>query len=706
MNVIFFEKTYRYIVIKILILAFVSEAWIISVEGCAWNENIITYLMIILFFMLIKKMDFSYMGEKKNVLKAFLITSIVTCFVWMGIVRWKISGEVIISHLNIKLVLVFIGYYFIGSILLQCFGTIKRERVILTLICAILTAVIFSELGSISIYSVSGWTVGIVLSCCANIVYFGGKHNYINSDKGKCAGFVLGFLAATMYILPNITQWKDKLNSPMRIIVFILFSLFILVPMLDIAIKCVFGWLSYFPVYESTQRGNVKKQFLIYLISLFVVWIPYFLAWYPGILSHDSISQMEQIMRMKPYSNHHPWLHTLLIQACFNLGIKISGDINIGVACYTVFSMLFMAFSAACGMVWLRKKGAAKWLRYINWCFWALFPINAVYMITMWKDVIFAGIVLLFLLALDNLIPKKEVSGKKSVNCFILFGILSFGVCFFRSNGMYAWLFLLPFLFLYFRRERKILCQLGITVGLVLLAGGFYKAAVLPLFQVSEPDFIESLSIPSQQIACVLNSGGEVTEEEYGILNEIVDTKKVAQDYKAYISDPVKYLVREKNNQDYLKENIKDYAKVYIAIGLRNPLLYLQGFVEQTKGYWYHKVNNWIYYPDGIRENNLGIFRTKLLPEKICELIENLVEKTEDFYHKFFSIALSSWMVLLGIGYSWMNKRTPIMFILQLGIILTLLIATPVSAEFRYMYAVFWSLPVIWSGLLCDSKKE
>ncbi len=704
MNDTLFCKSNKIFFLNIIVLAIVSEAWIISVNGCAWNENIVVYTMIILFSVLIKDTNFFQKIEKKYILIPLAIAGTVTLIFSLGVIRWNISGEIIISHLNAKMVLVFAGYYFIATILLQRLRMVNVKRAFLVLIYGITTAVVFSAQGIISTRSVAGWVMGIALFFCINQSEI--HHNYFGSKREKYIYLVLALLFSIIYVLVNFFEWRDRLESPIKLIGLSLFTLLILSVMFGISLRVIFESLMKLPVYVKSEKSHAGKMFIMYMVSLIAVWIPYFLVWFPGILSHDSISQMEQVMGVEAYSNHHPWLHTLLIQVCVNLGMKVGGDINFGVACYSMFSMIFMAFSAACGLMWLRKKGAVKWLRYINWCFWAVFPINAVYMITMWKDIIFAGIVLLFLLVLDYLIQKKETKGKLTSRCFVLFGILSFGVCFFRSNGLYAWLFMLIFLFFHFRREKKLLCQLGITVGLVLLASGFYKGIVLPAFQVSEPDFIESLSIPSQQIACVLNKGGIVTPEEYEILNEVVDTKKVAQDYKTYISDPVKYLVREKNNQDYLKENIKDYVKVYISIGLRNPLLYLQGFVEQTKGYWYHKVNNWIYYPDGVRENELGIFQKKLLPEKICLLIENILEKTEEFYHKFFSIALSSWMVLLGIGYSWMNKRTPIMFILQLGIILTLLIATPVSAEFRYMYAVFWSLPVIWAGTLCDLKRE
>ncbi len=49
-------------------------------------------------------------------------------------------------------------------------------------------------------------------------------------------------------------------------------------------------------------------------------WLPYFLYQYPGIMTPDSVNQFEQVLGLIPYSNHHPWVHTLLIGLIYHIG--------------------------------------------------------------------------------------------------------------------------------------------------------------------------------------------------------------------------------------------------------------------------------------------------------------------------------------------------------------------------------------------------
>lgn len=411
-------------------------------------------------------------------------------------------------------------------------------------------------------------------------------------------------------------------------------------------------------------------------------------------------------MEVTQYSNHHPWLHTLLIQVFVRIGMLGEGSINRGVACYTLFSILFMAACCTCTLARLCRKRVAGWVCAVLWCFYALLPINAVFMITMWKDIIFAGAVLLFLVILDVLAEKKDADVKNSAVWWILFGILSIVVCLLRSNGLYAWLFTLPFVLWFFRKKRDMFLSCLAAAGAALLVCMFYRAFILPAFHVTEPDLIESLSVPAQQIARVIAEDGKLDPEDVVMLQEIVETDKVKVSYRSYISDPVKNLVRSKGNQDYLREHAKEYLSIYIRTGLKNPWLYLAAYIDQTKGYWYYKVDNWIYYPDGVRENVLGICREPKVKGTFLMWMEYLPKVTEAAYHKVCGIAVSSWLVLLGLGFSWLRKKNMLPFIFLGGVIATLLIATPVCAEFRYMYAVFLAVPYALAGCLADISKE
>lgn len=69
-----------------------------------------------------------------------------------------------------------------------------------------------------------------------------------------------------------------------------------------------------------------------------------------------------------------------------------------------------------------------------------------------------------------------------------------------RSNGLYIFLFTLPFVLFAFRRtwKKMFAVQVGILLLSLIITGPVYTAC-----HVERASFTESLSIPLQQIACV-----------------------------------------------------------------------------------------------------------------------------------------------------------------------------------------------------------
>ena len=85
------------------------------------------------------------------------------------------------------------------------------------------------------------------------------------------------------------------------------------------------------------RSGGCRKTFILSALCIAVVdCAVLFLADYPGILTEDSISQIEQLLS-GVYSNHHPYYHTQLIRLCISAGLRLFGTMNAAVAVYSVF---------------------------------------------------------------------------------------------------------------------------------------------------------------------------------------------------------------------------------------------------------------------------------------------------------------------------------------------------------------------------------
>ena len=176
------------------------------------------------------------------------------------------------------------------------------------------------------------------------------------------------------------------------------------------------GWTSIkwiFIILEKINKTNmhnfriVKNDycfFIICFILIMLAWIPYFLKYYPGIITPDSYTQIEQTIGIGELSDHHPIAHTAIISVCINIGLMIFRNINSAIACYSIVSMILMTCIDATVLLYLRKKNTSTIILLILLAFYMFYPVNAMYSITMWKDVLFSGIFPIFLILCSELI--------------------------------------------------------------------------------------------------------------------------------------------------------------------------------------------------------------------------------------------------------------------------------------------------------------
>lgn len=435
--------------------------------------------------------------------------------------------------------------------------------------------------------------------------------------------------------------------------------------------------------------------FLMAAIDLFVL----FVFEYPGNLSWDSLSQVEQTIT-GVYSNHHPYWHTMVIKACLNLGTALFGNINAGVAVYSVFQILFMTASFAYAVVTLYQVGVPRRVVFLVLGLYALVPHNILYSITMWKDVMFAGAVLLFVTSLFRALRNV---GKWSWLNYVVFGLS--GICFavWRSNGWLALLgaFVCSAIFLW-KKDRKLLLLwlAALTVGHVM------KVPYLEAIHVRQPDLVESLSIPVQQVARVIKDGGYFTEEELELLEQVVDVEEVPSLYKDYISDPIKVEIRSKNPA-YFEEHISDYFKLWVRVGLRHPGLYVFSWVDQTKGYWNSGYRYWTLTQE-IDGNELGIYKTAgsgTVRRGIAEWLFGMWVHGTPEVSLLIAIGFHTWLLAAAFIFCVVKKKTEAWLAVPvLMIIGTLLVATPVSYEFRYAYSLFITVPFIAPLSVYDAR--
>lgn len=696
------------------------------------------------FIKAVKQLDiFLYFGMGLVMIQALAITggftfdSVVPYMVLLIIISFWQEKPVIkkkIVFLNVILSLVYVALYllgeydflkgaivFAGGFLAACYFYCKikefrvnKQAVIGT---SLLIILIFFNLIQEGFIGITGQRLSGLISLVMILgVLYLGLYNTISRivQSRKISGYnVAGaFLFAVFATLGHMSVFEGRLADYKITTSFaasVLIAFLCWISLFYVCFEEFYNIINRISFKRSQEKGGDcrVRPFWVGVVSFFVIvmcYIPFFLRYYPGIIEYDSWMQMVQVLGA-PYSNHHPWLHTMIIKAIYETGVFLFHSANRAIALYSCFSISLLAFSFSCVIGYLySKKVKVKFLIFLLAAY-ALSPINGIYSVIMWKDIPFAAVCLLFLLLLVYM-KDKGTEGKLRFFHWMLFVVLSFMVCFLRTNGFYAYLLLIPFV-IYSFHSKKI--QAVVSIGLVLALAVIYKGPVFNHFGVTEPDTIESLSVPAQQVAAVIAYGGKVSEEQKELLEDIVSLEDVPEAYlgSVHCSDSIKDLVRLKGEQEQISRNKFAYLNLWFQMGLQNKYIYVKAFIDETSGYWYHKITYpfiWVTY---VMENGSGINRECKVSPALEQKISDYMENYKEHFWKYYSNGLFTYLLFLCFITAMRNgSRNLVIYLWNLGIWLTLIIATPVYADFRYAYAIFLAVPFLIYITIADVPEE
>ncbi len=225
-----------------------------------------------------------------------------------------------------------------------------------------------------------------------------------------------------------------------------------------------------------------KDSFYINIILIVLSWMPYFLTYYPGILTADSCVQIGQVLGVEKLTNHHPIVHTGIISIFINFGKNIVGNINIGVSLYIIFQMIAMAVMFSEVLKYMNKKNVPYMVREICLLYYMFYPINALFSVIMWKDILFSGIVPVYIIFNIELLYNTEefFENKKSIIKYISVSLL---VMFLRNNGLYVVLLTLPLILISLRKYLKKVVIIIIAIIVLYLT---IKSAIFNVFNVKK----------------------------------------------------------------------------------------------------------------------------------------------------------------------------------------------------------------------------
>lgn len=562
-----------------------------------------------------------------------------------------------------------------------------NNKNVISLVMAIVTYSSICLKHIVEPFSVTSWLVLI----CLILLY--SKIDILNKKYKKdiiIISLLLSFLIVFGKIVNDNLYTKDTsvfniLIKPTNILLIIGIFNLLYVLLIDTLPKLI-----NFEIKKENQENNKGlKVFLISFIIILLFWIPYFLTFFPGLLSSDALGQLGWILNdFKGISDHHPVAHTLYVSIPYNIGYMIFGKISAGVAFFSIFQMIIMSAIFSYLVYFLYKRNINKYILLVVVSFYALLPVHAFYSITMWKDVIFGGLILLLTIETIKLLEKRNELKAKDLTIFVIESILCNA---FRNNSIYMYYLFAIATIIIFRKKIKI-----ILPALLIVFSTYYiiKIPVLNYFNVTRSSSSEYIAMPLQQIGRMAYKGVEFTKEEKELIDKIMPLEKLKEAYNPVTSDGIKF--NKAYNRKEFDNNKEKYFNLWLNLVIKHPSVALESYAVSTLGYWYPGVNFWAVY-DGIDINDYGLETNSKAPKVINYLVNKMDSKDIPVLNMEWSIGLIFWTILL-FGYIAIKRNKRILlysFLPIMGIWLTMMIASPVYAEYRYVYCAFTTLPLL-----------
>ena len=326
-------------------------------------------------------------------------------------------------------------------------------------------------------------------------------------------------------------------------------------------------------VFNVTDAQADVAAFLFLLLC----WLPVFLAVYPGFFVYDAQDEYIQVAT-RVFSTHHPLVHVLLLGGMLCGVHKLTGSYNLGIACYMVFQMVLAAGVFTFLFSYLRTKKVSRMLRLVGLVWLGVFPTVVMFTLCSAKDALFTLELLLLLVCLLEMGTGETFFDARGWQ--LLFVLGGMGMMLLRNNGFYAFLVMIPLLLLMQkkRRGRLLFLSLCAVAGCMLINGGL-KAAL----HAEDSEYQELLTVPIQQLARTYQYAPDVfSGEELKSLYEILDEETLSL-YTPRLSDPVKYRF---GNEAFARDKGK-YAKLWLRVGMKKPLIYLNAWWMTSYGFWY-----------------------------------------------------------------------------------------------------------------------
>lgn len=452
-----------------------------------------------------------------------------------------------------------------------------------------------------------------------------------------------------------------------------------------------------------------KHPFLCCLIIIILCWLPYLIAFYPGILHYDALTALDEYYGDRTWTTHFPPLTVLMLGFSMDLGKSLGSD-NIGCTIYMLPQFFAFAVTLAYSFVIFKRWNSPYWIRILSLLAFLVYPAFPMYGIMAIKETYFY---IAFLWLVYAVIMYTETKTKKWL---WLASVAAFFLCAIRKDGKFLCLFVIICFLVSSKWLNNGLKKLSwhMLTGAVIAV--LFTQVLCSMYQISPGSEREALSAPVQQTARYIRDHSEdITPEEWETLDTFFSghAHELGKLYDPNISDPVKFkVVYHATNEQFF-----DYIKVWAKHFLRHPECYFSATFNNTYGYFYidkpeyyslsfstsnPKPDQSNYYGDIVVEDNP---KTEGMREDMVAYFTLLSELP--IIKLLYHTALYTWFIMIAITYI-LKKRKYIklpLYSLPVGVLLICCLS-PLNGANRYYFPVTCSCFILLAYSLYTEKRD
>lgn len=440
---------------------------------------------------------------------------------------------------------------------------------------------------------------------------------------------------------------------------------------------------------------------MIYALLPAAIWTVYLLAFYPGMMSPDSVSQWKQITdwRLNDWS-----------PAMYALGMWVVTRAWHSPAAVAVVQVVLTSLFVGTLLAEMERLGVARLYVWLADAFYGGYILTGIFTVTLLHDAAFAICYLWLICIALGCLRRRDalLSAWRSriamASCLALLGLFS-------HNGLAAALGALAGFWIAFPHQAKAIGIIGILFLALFLTinGPIFASLRVQHYTVDFP-----LAPLEHQVAAIFyydrNAADELGSSDRAYLTSVLPMWAWVKYYNPYTGDFLRgFPYNDVYNRAPINRNPKRFLGIWVRLMLQHPAILLRERMSEWSLLWrFGGYYNMFVSPLGIDKNPFGFRTTPIWPAAHTFLL-----KAYQFIAAkgvwLIRPAWAFWLELLLIVLLLRYKREYLALAMPLLFHVAGLLIAIESQDVRYFYPVFLSVPPLGAlgiSALADRRRR